>query len=183
MTTITAKIDTNIHHMSLFGDQIGVEKYLNESETVDINERDLYARTALHWAAKGGKDALCTALVAKEADPNAIDANGLTPLLHAALCGHETTVKVLIAAGTIFFLRCFYYTLSFFLLQNLQNINATLFIIHFLSFSFKILTHHLLALFHLILRLRCCNYSNEWQFCNPSCLFQRYFGHGTKFRS
>ena len=113
MTTITAKIDTNIHHMSLFGDQIGVEKYLNESETVDINERDLYARTALHWAAKGGKDALCTALVAKEADPNAIDANGLTPLLHAALCGHETTVKVLIEAGTIFFLRCFYYTLSF----------------------------------------------------------------------
>ena len=134
MTTITAKIDTNIHHMSLFGDQIGVEKYLNESETVDVNERDLYARTALHWAAKGGKDALCTALVAKEADPNAVDANGLTPLLHAALCGHETTVKVLIAAGTIFFLRCFYYT-------------------HFLSFSFKIfkilMQHFLLYTFFL----------------------------------
>jgi hypothetical protein len=65
----------------------------------DVNHKDKYERTALHWAAKEGHEALAQGLLGAGADINAADAAGWTPLHWAAVCNKPEVAKVLLANG------------------------------------------------------------------------------------
>jgi uncharacterized protein len=74
------------------------------SNGVDINTRDKYGVTALHWAINTGKYPLAEFLIEKGADVNASiatkpGAEGATPLHFAAGHGQSPLVKLLLAKG------------------------------------------------------------------------------------
>ncbi|XP_039133397.1 calmodulin-binding transcription activator 4-like isoform X1 [Dioscorea cayenensis subsp. rotundata] len=76
---------------------LGYEWALNPilSSGVGINFRDSYGWTALHWAARFGRETMVTALLAANAsagavtDPTAQDPVGKNPAAIAAACGHK----------------------------------------------------------------------------------------------
>ena len=59
---------------------------------------DNNGQTALHWAARNGKDAVATQLLQAKANPNAANNDGNTPLHNAAYNGHAVVVDVLLQA-------------------------------------------------------------------------------------
>ncbi|KAK7416881.1 hypothetical protein QQX98_004939 [Neonectria punicea] len=54
-----------------------------DSDLVDVNSRDSYRMTALHWACKKGRVDLVETLIAYKADVNAVYIGGQTPLITA----------------------------------------------------------------------------------------------------
>ena len=66
---------------------------------VDVRVRDVRGRTALHWAAFHGHDAIARLLLERGASHEAQDNDGLTALQVAVAYGHSTVVKVLMMAG------------------------------------------------------------------------------------
>ena len=66
---------------------------------VDVRVRDVRGRTALHWAAFHGHDAIARLLLERGASHEAQDNDGLTPLQAAVAYGHSMVVKVLMMAG------------------------------------------------------------------------------------
>jgi ankyrin repeat protein len=65
----------------------------------DVNIRDAFGSTALHWAAQRGNEKLVRLLLSKRAEVNVQDEFGETALIWAAMCGDKAVVKVLLAAG------------------------------------------------------------------------------------
>ena len=68
---------------------------------IDINANSLIAATALHMAARLGKDEVVKALINKGANINITDNAGVTPLMSAAGRGHLTTVQTLLSVPGI----------------------------------------------------------------------------------
>ncbi|KAJ9644081.1 hypothetical protein H2199_003949 [Coniosporium tulheliwenetii] len=66
---------------------------------LDVNKKDSRGRTALHWAARSGKEAVVRLLVEKGADPRAKDKHGWTALHQAARSGKEAVVRLLLENG------------------------------------------------------------------------------------
>ena len=67
---------------------------------VDVNEKDKYGDTPLHYAAGYGRINVVKLLMEKGANPNAKNENGATPLHHAMYkSGNAETVKELIKGG------------------------------------------------------------------------------------
>ena len=66
----------------------------------DVEMRDAYGNTVLHWAADGLCDELIEELITRGADVDARNDKGQTPLHRGAKCGPcHSTVNVLIAHG------------------------------------------------------------------------------------
>lgn len=66
----------------------------------DLNARDMWGETPLHYAAMNGYTASINTLLEAGADVNAKEGFiGNTPLHNAASCGHEEICKSLIRAG------------------------------------------------------------------------------------
>ncbi|KAK4402629.1 Calmodulin-binding transcription activator 4 [Sesamum angolense] len=82
-----------IHMVAGLGFQWALQPIL--SSGVSVNFRDINGWTALHWAAKFGREKMVAALIASGAsagavtDPNSQDRNGKTPASIAASCGHR----------------------------------------------------------------------------------------------
>ncbi|KAL0421576.1 UNVERIFIED_CONTAM: Calmodulin-binding transcription activator 4 [Sesamum latifolium] len=82
-----------IHMVAGLGFQWALQPIL--SSGVSVNFRDINGWTALHWAAKFGREKMVAALIASGAsagavtDPNSQDPNGKTPASIAASCGHR----------------------------------------------------------------------------------------------
>src|SRR5437667_187387 len=65
----------------------------------DVNERDKYGFTPLHYAAQNGKHEILIELLNNSEDNAAITLQGVTPIFLAAQYGHEVIVGILIAEG------------------------------------------------------------------------------------
>jgi ankyrin repeat protein len=74
-----------------------IKKLLNSG--VDVNAKNEYGRTALHYAAYSGSAATARELLARGADVNAKDVSGWTPLRHAEHYGKIDVVRILVDAG------------------------------------------------------------------------------------
>ncbi|KAI3452582.1 hypothetical protein Pfo_009246 [Paulownia fortunei] len=82
-----------IHMVAGLGFEWALQPILNSG--VSINFRDINGWTALHWAARFGREKMVAALIASGAsagavtDPNSQDPTGKTPASIAATCGHR----------------------------------------------------------------------------------------------
>lgn len=66
------------------------------SRGISVGEKDVYGRTALHYATSGGHPDLVSYLLSINADPVAVDTDGNTPLLLAIIEGRISCVKILL---------------------------------------------------------------------------------------
>ncbi|KAJ9654851.1 hypothetical protein H2201_008925, partial [Coniosporium apollinis] len=64
-----------------------------------VNKKDKDEKTALHWAARLGKEAMVRLLLEKGADPNAKKKDGEAALHEAAWSGKEAVVRLLLEKG------------------------------------------------------------------------------------
>ncbi len=78
--------------------QMGVIQPLIE-KGADVNLKDRYGETPLHYAAENGSTRMAEFLIASGADVNAKNAKGETPLHSATLWGYRQMVELLIAHG------------------------------------------------------------------------------------
>ncbi|CAA0831591.1 Calmodulin-binding transcription activator 4 [Striga hermonthica] len=82
-----------IHMVAGLGFEWALQPILNAG--VSVNFRDINGWTALHWAARFGREKMVAALIASSAsagavtDPNSHDPTGKTPASIAATCGHK----------------------------------------------------------------------------------------------
>ncbi|KAI3467723.1 hypothetical protein Pfo_024386 [Paulownia fortunei] len=82
-----------IHMVAGLGFEWALQPILNSG--VSVNFRDINGWTALHWAARFGREKMVAALIASGAsagavtDPNSKDPTGKTPASIAATCGHR----------------------------------------------------------------------------------------------
>ncbi|XP_066583004.1 ankyrin repeat and death domain-containing protein 1A-like [Prorops nasuta] len=68
-------------------------------ETVDVDSRNNYGRTPIHWAASKGNTEIIKMLIQAKCDIEAKDKFEMRPLHMAAWYGHRDAVKMLINAG------------------------------------------------------------------------------------
>ncbi len=76
-------------------------KYLLSFKHVDLNARDLYRDTPLHYAAMNGHLKIVKYFVNEGADINTKSVFGRTPLSYAAGNGYSKTVRFLVKKGAI----------------------------------------------------------------------------------
>jgi ankyrin repeat protein len=81
-----SQVDTDLLDASKIGDLEKMKRAI-ENEA-DVNAKDEYGWTPLHWACYNGKVAIISFLLDKKADVNAEDNYGDTPLLKACFFGH-----------------------------------------------------------------------------------------------
>jgi ankyrin repeat protein len=75
------------------------EKILNDNKGMNINFQSSGKMTPLHTAASLGRRDMCEKLLAVKANLEAKNALGFTPLLSAAVNGHESVVAALLKGG------------------------------------------------------------------------------------
>ncbi|KAJ1547256.1 hypothetical protein HK096_003793 [Nowakowskiella sp. JEL0078] len=69
------------------------------SPNCDVNTRDTFGYSALHYASRGGHLEICKLLVLKGANVNAQTELGATPLLRATLSGQIEIIRFLLNNG------------------------------------------------------------------------------------
>jgi ankyrin repeat protein len=79
------------------GDSAAVQAFLEQG--ADVNARDQWERTALHYAAEKGHKEVVELLLEHGADVNARDQGGRTALQHSAEKGYEEVVELLLEHG------------------------------------------------------------------------------------
>ncbi|OWF52191.1 ankyrin repeat domain-containing protein 39-like [Mizuhopecten yessoensis] len=80
---------------ALDGDVDDVEKHLLKGDSPNLTDNSGY--TALHYACRHGRKAVCELLLKHGANPNSMTKSGrVTPLHRAAYCGHEEIVSLLL---------------------------------------------------------------------------------------
>ena len=90
---------TPLHIAAVRGKDEVLRWLLDRSEIVDIESKNVYRHTPLHWAAKNGQTIALHTLAKYGADVNRNDHNGWAPIMVAALESHAETVKELIVLG------------------------------------------------------------------------------------
>ena len=102
LTTIAAVVlvgcgpSVDIYDAAVEGNIEAVKQHL--AAGTDVNAKEEYGRTPLHFAASGQKEVV-ELLIANGADVNAKDKTGGTPLDEAAGWGRKDIVELLIAKG------------------------------------------------------------------------------------
>ncbi|WP_410542263.1 ankyrin repeat domain-containing protein [Wolbachia endosymbiont of Tetranychus urticae] len=81
---------------------LNVVKYLIDEKSVNVETKDNYGRTSLHWAAQNGHKEIVDTLLNKGANVNAADSEKTTPLHVASYVGHKEVVEVLLNNGAIY---------------------------------------------------------------------------------
>ncbi|XP_065169761.1 ankyrin repeat and death domain-containing protein 1A-like [Atheta coriaria] len=94
---IIQRNDLLLHEAVIKNDTEGVRRVLREP--VDINCRNNYGRSPMHWASSRGNLDIMEMLIAAKCDIEARDKYGMRPLLMAAWHGHREAVRLLINTG------------------------------------------------------------------------------------
>lgn len=81
--------------------RVDVVRFLIYSAGAAIDATDDHGATALHYAALGDQEHVCSVLLEAGADSNASDRDNIRPLHLAAECGHACTVAALLVASAI----------------------------------------------------------------------------------
>ncbi|KAI8770453.1 ankyrin repeat domain-containing protein 39 [Biomphalaria glabrata] len=90
--------DRGLWASALAGDNLDIKHKLQKGNSVDVNSRDKYGYTALHYASRNGHLPVCQTLLNYHADVNiATQGSGTTPLHRAAYMGHTEIVELLLA--------------------------------------------------------------------------------------
>lgn len=85
---------------SIINNDIGeFDKVLKENSTLNVNFQSSGKMTPLHTAASHGRREMCDKLLAVKANIEAKNALGFTPILSAAMNGHEGVVATLLKSG------------------------------------------------------------------------------------
>src|SRR5262245_18292878 len=79
------------------GDQAGVRALLQSG--ADVNAAQVYATTALHWAAYNDDAEIAEMLVRAKANVNALNSYGVPPLASACTNNNAAIVQLLLEAG------------------------------------------------------------------------------------
>lgn len=72
---------------------------LLEMRGVDVDAKDVWEETPLHFAARAGSVEVCTLLMANGAKLNAVNDEGVTPLLAAATASQKSACQLLLDKG------------------------------------------------------------------------------------
>ncbi|KAH9489194.1 Ankyrin repeat domain-containing protein 39 [Bulinus truncatus] len=84
--------------LAVSGDNVQLENKLTKSSGYNVNSRDNYGYTALHYASRNGHLDVCQTLLNYHADVNIVtQGSGTTPLHRAAYMGHSEIVELLLA--------------------------------------------------------------------------------------
>ena len=103
LTTIAAVLlvgcgpSVSINEAARDGNIEAVKQHLDAG--TDVNEKDSYGRTPLHFAARKGFKKIAALLITKGANVNEKDNRTTTPLHEAASWGHKEFVALLLANG------------------------------------------------------------------------------------
>ncbi|XP_075210375.1 uncharacterized protein LOC142317714 [Lycorma delicatula] len=92
------KNDIKLHEAVLKDDAEAVRRILKEYP-VNVNSRNNFGRTCLHWAASFNNIDIMETLIAARCDLEAQDKSGMRPLMMAAWHGHLKAVRLLINCG------------------------------------------------------------------------------------
>jgi len=90
---------TALHLAASRGDVEAARALLEGSGRADVDVREAWDETALHFAARAGSTEMCELLLARGADVNAANADDHTPLLLAAKARREAVCELLLAKG------------------------------------------------------------------------------------
>ncbi|XP_054708821.1 ankyrin repeat domain-containing protein 39-like [Uloborus diversus] len=88
------QFERGIWGAAMDGDVEKVQEMLRKS--IDPSMRDSSGYTALHYAARHGKQRVCEVLLKSNANPNAQTPGGATPLHRAAFAGNDVIVNMLL---------------------------------------------------------------------------------------
>lgn len=89
-------VPKTIHEAAERGYTGVIVRMVERNVEFDINQRDKYQRTALHWAAEMGRIECAEALLDYGADIKATECNGRTSIHLAARSGDATMLKTLL---------------------------------------------------------------------------------------
>jgi ankyrin repeat protein len=90
-----------LHLAAHFGHLTVVDLLLARGAEVDARSKNALANTSLHAALAGGHRATAQRLVEHQADVNAVEAGGYTPLHQAAELGDAEMVRLLLDRGAL----------------------------------------------------------------------------------
>ncbi len=89
---------TPVLHLAVINQHLEMVKYLLD-KCADVNAKDRYKKTALHWASEIGHLEIVQCLIKKRADVNAYNTQGRTALHLASIVGHFKIVQCLLSNG------------------------------------------------------------------------------------
>ena len=95
-----AKIHRSLIRAILNNENAEFDKVLADNKTLDVSFQSSGKCTPLHTAAAQGRRDMCEKLVNLKANIEAKNAMGFTPLVSAAINGHESVVATLLKAGS-----------------------------------------------------------------------------------
>jgi ankyrin repeat protein len=90
--------NTQLHYCARKGLTTSVKRILS-IRNINVNVKDVYGRTPLHWAARNGRIEIARLLLQNGAEVNAKDNIGFTPLHFAASKGHVDILQLLVEYG------------------------------------------------------------------------------------
>ncbi|KZS52665.1 hypothetical protein AS890_29005 [Rhizobium anhuiense bv. trifolii] len=88
-------------HAAAYGGNLEVVKLLVAEGAVVNDRKNFYQMSPLHGAAEEGRTEVVAFLLTKNADVEATERNGYTPLTQAGWRAHWDTAKLLIEAGAV----------------------------------------------------------------------------------
>jgi hypothetical protein len=89
---------TQLHHCAKNGFTSSVKRLLS-IRNINVNVKDLYGSTPLHWATRNGHIEIARLLLQNGADVNARCIIGITPLHFSAIFGHVDILHLLVENG------------------------------------------------------------------------------------
>jgi hypothetical protein len=89
---------TQLHHCAINGLTTSVKRLLS-IRNINVNVKDVYGETPLHWAAKNGHVEIARVLLQNGAEVNVRNNYGNTPLHYAAIHGHVDILHLLVENG------------------------------------------------------------------------------------